>query len=283
MSQIPAMPIYWDAYLADTTHLTTEEHGAYLLLLAAMWRRNASVPDDDKDLARITGLSVTKWRKVKARLNGFLVFADGEISQKKLEKTWKNCSAKIEKNRANGALGGRPKVKENKDIAKANGLPYTKPDETIPEPEPEETDKSVSVIRDFEAAFKLYNQTAVRAELPKAQVLTDTRKSSLKARLKDCGGLDGWEAALSKLEASDYCTGKVNGWKADLDFVLQQKSFTRLMEGSYDNRGAPQQKSAQSNTLSILRGIIEDDDRNTEPAPQDHFDRLGFLATDKRD
>ena len=49
MSKAPSMPMYWDAYIADTTHLSTEEHGAYLLLLAAMWRRDGSVPDDDKD------------------------------------------------------------------------------------------------------------------------------------------------------------------------------------------------------------------------------------------
>ena len=71
MSKAPAMPMYWDAYLADTTHLTTEEHGAYMLLLAAMWRRDGSVPDDDKDNARIIGLTVAKWRKIKARLSVF--------------------------------------------------------------------------------------------------------------------------------------------------------------------------------------------------------------------
>lgn len=80
MSKAPAMPMYWDAYLADTTHLTTEEHGAYMLLLAAMWRRNGSVPDDDKDNARILGLTPAKWRKIKARLIGFLVIEGGLIS-----------------------------------------------------------------------------------------------------------------------------------------------------------------------------------------------------------
>jgi len=60
MSKAPAMPMMIDAYIGDTTHLTTEEHGAYLLLLFAMWRRDGSVPDNDKDIARIVGLTVAK-------------------------------------------------------------------------------------------------------------------------------------------------------------------------------------------------------------------------------
>lgn len=140
MSQAPSMPMFWDAYLADTTHLTTEEHGAYLLLLAAMWRRNGSVPDDDRDNARILGLTQAKWRRIKERLEGFLVFENGEISQKNLQKIWKITQEKIEKNRENGAKGGRPKSNKNKDIEKAKGSvsvnPNDNPNETIPDPEP---------------------------------------------------------------------------------------------------------------------------------------------------
>lgn len=140
MSQAPSMPMYWDAYLADTTHLTTEEHGAYMLLLGAMWRRNGFVPDDDKDNARILGLTPAKWRKIKARfmatIKGFVV-KEGMITQEKLLKTWKNTQEKIEKNRANGAKGGRPTSSKNNDLDKADGSVSVNPDESIPEPEPE--------------------------------------------------------------------------------------------------------------------------------------------------
>lgn len=140
MSQAPSMPMYWDAYLADTTHLTTEEHGAYLLLLGAMWRRNGSVPDDDRDNARILGLTPAKWRRIKARfidtISGFRV-EDGTITQEKLQKTWKNTQEKIGKNRENGAKGGRPKSNENNDLGKANGSVSVNPNKSIPEPEPE--------------------------------------------------------------------------------------------------------------------------------------------------
>jgi uncharacterized protein YdaU (DUF1376 family) len=134
------MPMYWDAYLADTTHLTTEEHGAYMLLLAAMWRRNGSVPDDDKDNARILGLTAAKWRKIKARfvatISGF--HADGDtITQEKLRKTWEITQEKIDKNRSNGAKGGRAAASKNNDLGQANATNSQERKPSIPEPEPE--------------------------------------------------------------------------------------------------------------------------------------------------
>ena len=140
MSKAPAMPMYWDAYLADTTHLTTEEHGVYMLLLAAMWRRNGYVPDDDKDNARILGLTPAKWRKAKARLlatiSGFKV-ENGSITQEKLQKTWEITQEKITKNKVNGAKGGRAAASKINNLDQANATVSVKPKSSIPEPEPE--------------------------------------------------------------------------------------------------------------------------------------------------
>ena len=38
MAALPYMQFYVADYLADTTHLTAEEHGAYMLLLFSYWQ-----------------------------------------------------------------------------------------------------------------------------------------------------------------------------------------------------------------------------------------------------
>lgn len=66
MADFPALPLFTDAYLSDTRHLSTEEHGAYLLLLMEAWRRpDCSLPDDDRLLARLAGLPIDRWEQVK--------------------------------------------------------------------------------------------------------------------------------------------------------------------------------------------------------------------------
>lgn len=66
------MPLWTDAYLADTRHLSTLEHGAYLLLLMEAWRRpGCSLPDDDNLLARLAGLKAEEWATIKPVVMAF--------------------------------------------------------------------------------------------------------------------------------------------------------------------------------------------------------------------
>ena len=52
-------------YLADTMHLTTFQHGIYLLLIMHYFKRG-ELPDDDASLARIAGVNVPQWRRQSA-------------------------------------------------------------------------------------------------------------------------------------------------------------------------------------------------------------------------
>ena len=103
---------------------------------------------------------------------------------------------------------------------------------------------------DQASAFHAYNQLAERCGLPMAQTFSKPRIAALSERLKECGGLDGWRNALAKVEASDFLCGRKTDWRCDLDFLLQKKSFTRLMEGFYDNVSKPNPKRDQEQQLA---------------------------------
>lgn len=111
MALYPALPLFTDAYLADTRHLTTEEHGAYLLLLMCAWRCTGCVlEDNDKTLARIAGLSPTKWRRLKPVIVQFFTIEGGVWKQKKLQAVYSDVASRVARNKANGARGGRARA-----------------------------------------------------------------------------------------------------------------------------------------------------------------------------
>jgi len=74
------MPFYVADYLGDTMHLSTTQHGAYLLLLLACWKAGGDLPDDDAQLSAITRMSLLDWRKSAPVLRRFFDSADGLLS-----------------------------------------------------------------------------------------------------------------------------------------------------------------------------------------------------------
>jgi uncharacterized protein YdaU (DUF1376 family) len=78
------MPLFIGAYLADTQRLSTEQHGAYLLLIMDYWM-NGAPPDDDAELAQITKLSGAAWKKTKTKIVKFFSLKDGHWFHKRIE------------------------------------------------------------------------------------------------------------------------------------------------------------------------------------------------------
>jgi len=72
MAALPYMQFYVADYLADTMHLTTEEHGAYLLLIFNYWQTGKPLPK--ARLARIARMTNERWTPVEQALSEF--FAD---------------------------------------------------------------------------------------------------------------------------------------------------------------------------------------------------------------
>ncbi len=78
MAEFPHMRLWTADYLGDTTHLTTIEHGAYMLLLMTAWRSKAHcLPDHDLLLRQYTKLRAEQWKRIRPRLEPFFENSNG--------------------------------------------------------------------------------------------------------------------------------------------------------------------------------------------------------------
>ena len=138
------MPLYVADYLGDTTHLTTEEHGAYLLILMAMWRAGGRLPCEAAKLARFARLTPAKWARIEIDILAMFDVQPHHIGHKRLERELAKY-LKISDERAKaGAAGG--KAKALKTNVSASDLPEQTPtiQNQIKEPEIEESPISPS-------------------------------------------------------------------------------------------------------------------------------------------
>lgn len=76
-----------DAYLADTGHLSTLEHGAYLLILMAMRRsKDGWIDGSDHFLARATRMTLGRWKRIAPTIRALLIGKEGRVTQKRVQR-----------------------------------------------------------------------------------------------------------------------------------------------------------------------------------------------------
>ena len=87
----------------------------------------------------------------------------------------------------------------------------------------------------IQSLVTLWNER--RGDLPEVARLNKERKEKIRARLKEEPDLGVWTAAIDKLAASSFCRGQNDrGWVATFDFLLQESSLAKILEGKYDDR-----------------------------------------------
>lgn len=125
-----------------------------------------------------------------------------------------------------------------------------------PEKETETYSKEAEKETDIQTAFENYNLMAKKKNLTVVQKITASRKAKLKSRLKECGGIDGWNSCLENVMNSDFLTGSnKSGWKADFDFIVTESKFSKIMEGSYANKKSANTEKAK--LTSQMEDIIQ--------------------------
>lgn len=102
----PWMPLYVGDYLADTGHLTTTQHGAYMLLIMHYWR-TGGIPNDDKQLSKITKMNLKIWVEYRPIIQDLFYEMDGDPwKHKRIEAELFRMVSISEKRKQAGAIGG---------------------------------------------------------------------------------------------------------------------------------------------------------------------------------
>ncbi|MBS9135853.1 DUF1376 domain-containing protein [Escherichia coli] len=100
MAALPYMQLYIADYLADTMHLSAEEHGAYLLLMFNYWQTGKPIPKNR--LAKIARLTNERWADVEPSLREFFCDNGDEWVHLRIEEDLTSVREKLTKKSAAG-------------------------------------------------------------------------------------------------------------------------------------------------------------------------------------
>lgn len=118
------LPLFVGDYLAGTTDLTLEEHGAYLLLLMDAWKRSGRLPVDRTRLAMIVKVDPDRFIKIWDGIGRFFTDHGTYLTQKRLSAVLEKAKEKKVKavERAKVAAGRRwdDKPQDAPSIAPSN-------------------------------------------------------------------------------------------------------------------------------------------------------------------
>jgi uncharacterized protein YdaU (DUF1376 family) len=227
------MPIFIGDYLSATSRLTTQQHGAYFLLLMDYWK-NGRPPDDDEVLAQITKMTPDAWSNARRILLAYFQIENGHWVQKRIEKELIDSKTRKETAVAKAKAGASARWKKEIDASSiAQAIPDTMLDpmlENASSPSPSPSSLSLPLTSnkttkniysaDFEefwldypkregksAAFKEWKRIAPDKELQEkiTEGLLDYRKSRKvkEGFIKDCvNWLKGkhWEDEMLNVE-----------------------------------------------------------------------------------
>ena len=164
-----------------------------------------------------------------------------------------------EKNRINGAKGGRPKTQknpaepsetQNNPAVSENNPTVTEKTQLKPKLKPKPKDKeyiestdvdSTSESRrksDFDKVRNTWNEMAETCGIAKISRITQdsTRAKLLNKRMEEYG-LDDVLHAIDMIYSSDFLTGHGDrGWAINFDWFIKPNNFIKVLEGNYSNR-----------------------------------------------
>ncbi len=85
-----------------------------------------------------------------------------------------------------------------------------------------------------EHVVEAWNATAERLGLKAVRKFTPERRRKLLTRIRQ-NSIEDFTEAIASIERSPFLRGENDrGWRADFDWMLEPKNFTKLTEGTYE-------------------------------------------------
>lgn len=239
------------AYLGGVQGMTAKEHAVYSVTLDLIYQHGGSVNNDPSWIAGwIKDMGASAVRKsIQVLVDRRKLIIEGDqITQNRAKTEAKTKENLRETARENGKKGGEKSAEKRAVLSKNNDLDEpvatseiqaekTREDKSKVEPKGSCEITTPAAIDEVAQAIQHFNATASQASWPTVQKTSATRRSALKARIKDVGGLEAWCEAITRASTSPHLTGQNNrGWTATFDWLANPANFTKLMEGNYDER-----------------------------------------------
>jgi hypothetical protein len=96
----------------------------------------------------------------------------------------------------------------------------------------EKADKS---IKNTQKVVDTYNR--ICKSLSAVKVLSNARIKAVDIRGKELANINmTWEEYFALVEASDFLCGRSTAWKANFDWVLENRNFAKVVDGNYTNK-----------------------------------------------
>lgn len=242
------MPLYIGDYLSDTMHLTTEQHGAYFLLIMAYWKNGGPIPADDSSLAATCRLSADAWSIAKAVLSRFFTInheeslwvherIDKELSgaaenkqrrvlraQKAAEARWGNDASSNAQSIQQALLNECPSPSPSPIKIKSSCNQQA--DDAKPQQE----------RIDYAAISQAFHDHL--AVLPQLRDMTEKRKKAIRSIVKRGGRYgdpDFFPRFFAYVAKSDFLMGRgAKPWRGCcFDWLLKPENFQKIIEGNY--------------------------------------------------
>lgn len=125
------------------------------------------------------------------------------------------------------------------------------PPEPTPPEEPQPLQTPTPIRVPYKEIVNLYN--TICTSLPKVIEISEARQKTIKVRYMQVGcSVDEMTAVFHRVEASDFLTFRNGKWGGcGFDWIMNQKNFTKIREGNYDNQTEAQtiQGKMQSQTV----------------------------------